>query len=134
VLVVGAGSGYSAAVLAQVGKSVTALESDPVLAAKAKSALTGLAGVEVFEGPLPAGAAAKGPFDVILIEGAVLGRSDALLGQLAEGGRCVGISRETGVGRAVIWRRVGEHFAETDAFEASAGVLQGFIKAPSFTF
>ena len=49
-LVVGAGTGYSAAVLAAIGLEVVALESSPELAGQARDA-----GIEVVEGPLEAG-------------------------------------------------------------------------------
>ena len=49
-LVVGAGTGYSAAVLARIGLDVVALESAPELAAAARQA-----GIEVVAGPLEAG-------------------------------------------------------------------------------
>src|SRR3954452_2487266 len=55
-LVVGAGSGYSAAVLREIGLDVTAVESDPDLAAQAREL-----GVQVIEGPLQAGAPEQGP-------------------------------------------------------------------------
>src|SRR5690349_2533173 len=65
-LVVGAGTGYSAAVLAAMGLAVTALESSPALAAAARDN-----GVNVVEGPLEAGSKKGAPFDQILIDGAV---------------------------------------------------------------
>src|SRR5207253_7282701 len=53
-LVIGAGSGYAAAVLARLAGPVTALEADPALVATAREALAGT-GVDVVEGPLEAG-------------------------------------------------------------------------------
>src|SRR5438477_5820183 len=65
-LVVGAGTGYSAAVLAAMGVDVTALESSPALAAVAREL-----GVDATEGPLEVGHLKGAPYDQILIDGAV---------------------------------------------------------------
>src|SRR2546421_8657607 len=59
-LVVGAGTGYSAAVLGAMGLDVVALESAPELAAKAREL-----GIEVIEGPLEAGYKKGAPYDRI---------------------------------------------------------------------
>ncbi len=53
VLTIGAGTGYGAAVLAQLSQSVTALESDPALAAEARRNLAGTPGVKLVEGLSP---------------------------------------------------------------------------------
>jgi protein-L-isoaspartate(D-aspartate) O-methyltransferase len=72
VLVVGAGIGYGAAVLAACGCRVTALEEDPSLFATAESVLaTEAPGVMLVCGPLRDGWAANAPYDLVLIEGAV---------------------------------------------------------------
>src|SRR4029079_11289621 len=65
-LVIGAGTGYSAAVLQAMGLAVTALESSGALAAAARAN-----GVEAVEGPLDAGWRKGAPYDQILIDGAV---------------------------------------------------------------
>ena len=65
-LVVGAGTGYSAAVLAAMGLQVVALESSPELAADGRAL-----GIKIVEGPLEAGIAKDAPYDQILIDGAV---------------------------------------------------------------
>src|SRR6476469_9973632 len=81
-LVVGAGTGYSAAVLAAMGLEVVAIESSPELAAAAREQQ-----VAITEGPLDAGVADGGPYHQILIDGAVEYIPDAIIGQLADGGR-----------------------------------------------
>ena len=69
VLVVGAGTGYAAAVLAACGCRVTALEEDTALLAIAHAVLPAVApSVTVVTGPLAAGWPANGPYDLILIE------------------------------------------------------------------
>ena len=71
-LVVGAGTGYGAALLAACGPRVTALEEDPALLAIARRALPEVAPeVSLVSGPLAAGWPAGAPYDLILLEGAV---------------------------------------------------------------
>src|SRR6185295_6883230 len=88
-LVVGAGVGYSAAVLARVASRVVALEADRELAQQTAPALRtlGAATVAVVEGALADGAPQLAPFDVVLFDGAVDHVPPAILEQLAEGGR-----------------------------------------------
>ena len=90
-LVVAAGVGYGAALLAACGPRVTALEEDPALLALARHALTEVApDVSVVSGPLSAGWPAGAPYDVILLEGAVQEIPPALAQQLRnDGGRLV---------------------------------------------
>ncbi|RWE21176.1 MAG: protein-L-isoaspartate O-methyltransferase, partial [Mesorhizobium sp.] len=85
VLDVGCGSGYSAALLSRLARSVVALESDPALAETAKSTLSSLGceNVTVVTGPLPQGHAAKAPYNVIFVGGSVEEVAPALLDQLA---------------------------------------------------
>ncbi len=63
--------------------------------------------VDVVAGPLKAGVASKGPFDVIFVNGAVEEVPQAWLDQLAEGGRLAVAVAEGGVRRARIYTRSG---------------------------
>jgi protein-L-isoaspartate(D-aspartate) O-methyltransferase len=135
VLIVGAGNGYSAAVVAALTPHVTAVESDPVLAATARAALAGTAGVTLVEAALTAGAPAGAPYDVLLIDGAVAQLPAGLLAQLADGGR-VGavIVGPDGVASATVGRVVGGHFGGTRIIETGGPVLPGFERAKNFVF
>jgi protein-L-isoaspartate(D-aspartate) O-methyltransferase len=139
-LVVGAGTGYGAAVAAACGARVVALEEDAALVAHARRALAGLAApdaLRLVEGPLAAGFAAGAPYDAILIEGQVPQVPEALAGQLAEGGRLVAVldAASRGVSsRAVLGRRVGGSFSVTDAFDCATLRLPAFAKAAGFVF
>jgi protein-L-isoaspartate(D-aspartate) O-methyltransferase len=134
VLVVGAGRGYAAAVVVEMGvAAVVALEPSRPLADAARTALADRTEVTVVEGPLTL-APENGPFDVILVDGAVRGRPDGLLAGLADGGRCVAIVHGGGIGRAVQWRTVDGVVAERDGFDAAAPLLPGFEKPPAFVF
>ena len=131
VLVVGAATGYTAALLAALGATVTALETDPDLAAAAR----GLAGVTLVAGPLAAGWPDSAPYDLIVLDGAAAELPPALLAQVADGGRLAGvIVGDDGVGRATVGRVVDGRFAGTGFAETGATVLPGFARAPAFVF
>jgi protein-L-isoaspartate(D-aspartate) O-methyltransferase len=69
-LVVGGGTGYGAAALARLVRSVVTLECEPRLAAEIRANLSalGVGNASVVEGALADGAPAEGPYDIILIE------------------------------------------------------------------
>ena len=131
---VAAGSGYGSALLDALGAKVVALESDPGAAAAARELLAGRPGVTVIEGPLAAGAASFAPFDVIVVEGAFRVRPDALIGQLADGGRLVGVDAIMGAPQAALYERRGEAVSRRALFEATADALDEFRPAPGFVF
>jgi protein-L-isoaspartate(D-aspartate) O-methyltransferase len=126
VLVVGSGTGYAAALLAEMGCVVTALEQSPTLIAQAQ--------VTTVEGPLAAGWSSGAPYDLIYIDGAVEHVPDAIVDQLAEGGRLVGAIDERGVTRLVIGRRVAGGFGLDFFADVETATLPGFAPAPAFTF
>lgn len=136
VLLVGASTGYGAAVLSQLAGSVVALESDAKLLAAARSVLgaNGISNVTVCEGALPPGKAEDAPYDLILLEGAVDSVSPALLDQLKDGGKLIAIVGRGATGVATVWQRSGSTFGSRTVFDASADVLPGFEKTPAFAF
>ena len=140
VLVVGAGTGYAAAVAAQCGAEVVALEEDAALVAAALRALAGLiapAALRLVEGPITEGDVAGAPYDAILIEGEVPEVPPSIIGQLAEGGRLATVLAANARGvssRAVLGRRVGGAFSLSDAFDCATLPLPAFRRAPGFVF
>ena len=130
-LVVGAASGYSAALLEALGLEVTALESDPALVALAKAASPKIA---VVEGDLIAGYPAGAPYDIILIDGAVEHIPPELTAQLVEGGRIGTILSDRGIGRLAVGRYVGGHVGLRTIADADMALLPGFERPRAFTF
>jgi protein-L-isoaspartate(D-aspartate) O-methyltransferase len=137
-LVLNAGAGYGAAVLAAMGAAVTALEDDAALCAGAQAALArNLPEVSVRfmqENPAqpPAG---LGPFDVILIEGGVPAIPRRIESLLAEGGRLVTLVTAGGPpARATLVRHTGASYSPRIAFEAHAVPLPAFAPSPAFSF
>lgn len=132
-LVVGAGTGYSAAILRHMGLDVTALEESPALAEAARAALG--ADARVVEGPLAEGWPADPPYDLMLIDGAVEVLPEALAAQVRDGGRIAAvISGDDGVQRATLGRRVAGITHLEPLAECGAPLLPGFARAPRFEF
>ena len=136
VLDVGCGTGYCAALLSRLAKSVIALESDAALAETAKAALSaqGCDNVTVVTGPLPQGHAAEAPYNVILIGGSVEEVPAALLGQLAEGGRLVAVEGQGNAGVARLFFKAGGVVTGRRAFNAAIKPLPGFERIHAFEF
>lgn len=135
VLDLGAAFGYGAAVLGRMAGSVVALEDDAGRAAAAAAALgeVGADNVEVVVGPLPEGAPeGMGPFDVILVEGAVEEVPRAVLRQLAPGGRIGALFAEGALGTARIGHALDGAVHWRWAFNAGAPVLPGFARPKAF--
>jgi len=136
-LLVGCGTGYSAAVLARLCSAVFALECDSGIAAKAQALLSNLGAdnVVVVEGPLEKGWPDEAPYDLVLFDGAVAEVPPAIIDQLAENGRIVAvISHEDGPGRATLMQRRGGSVSHRTLFDANTPVLPGFIKSAGFVF
>lgn len=134
VLDVGSATGYPAAVIARLAGSVVALESDEQLAAEARRNLAGLAAVTVASGPLPDGAASLGPFDVILLEGAVETVPQTLIDQLAEGGRLVAVAGSGRAARCQVHEKRGGVVGVRTVFDAAIPPLPGFELPRGFVF
>ena len=130
-LTVGAGSGYCAAVLAALGLEVVAMETDSTAA---KAALAATFHAEAIDGPLNEPPKGRGPFDVIVINGAYEVTPDALIAGLKEGGRLVGIDARSEPKRIVLFERSGGGVSERALYDAAAEVLPGFARAASFVF
>ncbi|HUQ22177.1 MAG TPA: protein-L-isoaspartate(D-aspartate) O-methyltransferase [Gaiellaceae bacterium] len=89
VLDVGTGSGYQAAVLAELADEVVTIERVPELAARARQTLerAGYGDVEVRVGDGTLGVPERAPFDGIAVAAAAPAVPDSLYDQLAVGGR-----------------------------------------------
>ena len=130
VLVIGAATGYSAAVVAQIAPRTLGLESDAGLAQAARAA-----GVDIVEGPLAAGWAAAAPYDVIVFEGAIEWVPPQIAAQLAPGGRVAAVVREAGVGSACAGPVLADgRIGGLGFLEVAARVLPGFARPRAFAF
>lgn len=129
VLLIGAATGYAAALLAELGAKVTALEVDVSLTAIGKSV-----GISSVTGPLEAGWRKNAPYDVILIDGAVEGIPTAIAAQLADGGRLLTGLVDKGVTRLALGRKSGTGVGLVSFADLEAVRLPGFAPPASFSF
>lgn len=136
VLEVGAGTGYTSALLSRLAASVVALECDEALAADAKKTLAtlGCDNVSVVTGALEKGHAAGAPYDLIFVNGAIEAVSTDLLDQLRDDGRLVAVQGYGNSARATVFVRERGAISENVFFNASVKPLPGFAKAREFVF
>ncbi len=141
ILDVAPGSGYSTALLAGLGRDVTAVESDAGFASSIKANLQAcnVSNTYVATGPLAQGVEKNAPYDVIFINGGVEAGLDTLFSQLKEGGRLVAIQRFSGeanahASKAVRFEKGAHDVSARFLFDASAALLKDFEKAPQFVF
>ena len=111
-LVVGAAPDYAAAVLRQIGLDVAQTT-----------------GADVLHGPV------QGPFDLILIEGAVAALPASLTDALSPGGRIVTAMLTSGaMTRLAIGRNIGGVIGYNRFADSDIPALDGFTPPPAFTF
>lgn len=137
ILDVAGGTGYPAAILAQLGDMVVSVENDETLAAQAQAnwAAAGVVNAATVSGEPSKGAQSQGPFDIIVIAGVIEIEPVTLLSQLRDGGRLGAILRRNGVSKGVVWRRSGAATAPQEIFDASArSVIPGFARPKAFVF
>lgn len=135
-LEIGAGSGFMAALLAQVARHVVTLEIDPALATMARDNLhqAGVLNAEVRVADGAHLSASAGMYDAIVLSGSVASVPQELLALLNDGGRLVAIVGNEPVMRATFVRRTGDRFETTQPWDTIAPRLQNFPESPSFVF
>lgn len=135
VLDIGCALGYSSAVMARMAEAVVAVEENADMAGEAQGLLAenGADNVVLHEGPLNQGAAEHGPYDVIVLQGAVEHLPDALLDQLKDGGRIACLFMEGALGVVRIGYKIDGEMTWRFSFNAGAPVLPGFERHAAFT-
>jgi len=136
VLDLGCGLGYSTAILATMAEAVVAVESDTDMAAEASTTLTDQSVDNAFvtSGDLTKGNAKNGPYDVIILQGAVEKIPGALIDQLKDGGRICAIFHDGNYGECRIGYKSHQKLSWRAVFNASAPMINGFEVKPEFKF
>jgi protein-L-isoaspartate(D-aspartate) O-methyltransferase len=137
VLLVGAGTGYVAALLGHRARHVTAVEIDPALKEMAQKnlAANGVTNVTVELGNGAQGWADGAPFDVIVFAGALPVLPETVLQQIKPEGRILAIVGESPVMSAHLVTRTSEHGYDTKKlFETDVKPLQAALTPSHFTF
>jgi len=137
-LLIGASTGYLAAVMSRITDTVVVVEQDKDLVAKAGQAMEelGIDNVVIMEGALNAGFPNQAPYDVIVFDGAVPSIPEGIAEQLSEGGRLIAITGgSNGVpGRAMLTTRFHGALSTRHVFDAGTPPLPGFEHDAGFTF
>lgn len=128
-LVVGSATGYSAALLKEIGLEVMALESDEAMTEAAIET-----GIETVMGDLAKGWAKGAPYDLVLLDGAVEEVPEALIKQLRNGGSLAGAIVDRGVTRLVIGCVSSGTLGLRSVADADVAILPGFERPRAFTF
>lgn len=129
VLVIGSATGYSSAILSHLTAHVHALETETSL-----KKIT-LQNVCVHEGPLQEGVPQHGPYDIILIDGAIAELPMAISAQLNDGGRLVTLLHvKNQFCQGTLFLKNGKNLSSQALFETEGTILPGFEKAKSFSF
>lgn len=110
VLEVGTGSGYQAAILAQLAREVHTVEMIPPLAERAAALLAAYPNVYCHQGDGSLGWPEAQPYDGIIVTAAAPRVPPSLLAQLAEGGRLVLPVGSRGDQLLEVWEREGEEY------------------------
>ncbi|MGJ8623960.1 MAG: protein-L-isoaspartate O-methyltransferase family protein [Yoonia sp.] len=131
---IGCGLGYSTAILAHLCEFVVAVEDDESRAEDAQRLLSenGIDNAAVMTGDLAEGSPKSGPYDIIMVQGAVEQVPEALLAQLREGGRIACIFAEGQLGVVRLGHKIDGVVNWRFSFNASAPVLTGFRKSSAF--
>lgn len=134
ILDIGTGFGYSAAILSHLAEAVVAVEEEADFAAEAEAALAEVEAlnVAVIMGPLADGAAKHGPYDGILLQGAVETLPETLVAQLKDDGRIVALFQEGRLGVCRVGIKSGKTVSWRHGFNAGAPVLPGFRASRAF--
>ncbi len=137
VLVIGAGSGYLAALFAHRAQHVTAVEIDPTNAKFAEDNLRndGVTNAEVVLGDGSRGWAGKAPYDVICVAGGLPVVPQDMLEQLKGGGRLAAFVGGRPVMKAQIITRIDDkQYRVADVFETYIDHLVNAIEPSRFKF
>lgn len=134
---IGCGMGYSTAVLSRVVATVVGVESNTVMVEEAGRKLVdlGFDGAVVVEGSLTEGYRDQQPYNLIMFGGAVAEVPQAILDQLADGGRLVAVIRpDRFTGQAWLYQRIGESVSRRQLFDANIPWLPEFAPVSGFEF
>ncbi|KWN83723.1 protein-L-isoaspartate O-methyltransferase [Burkholderia ubonensis] len=137
VLLIGAGSGYLAALFAARAQHVTAVEIDPAVAKLAEDNLrnNGVTNAEVVLGDGSRGWPAKAPYDVICVAGGLPVVPQEMLEQLKTGGRLSAFVGGRPVMKAQVITRIDDkQYRVADVFETYVDHLVNAIEPSRFKF
>jgi protein-L-isoaspartate(D-aspartate) O-methyltransferase len=134
VLLIGAGTGYLASLIAGRVTAVSAVEQSAQILEHARRNLAAYDNILLVEGPLNGGAEVNSPYSLIIIDGAIAGLPCAIAEQLIEGGRVVTGLSDGAVSRLAIGYKRGGNIVLRPIADCEIALLPGFEPAEEFVF
>ena len=134
---IGAATGYMAALMAHLAQRVVAIDSDAglVSAARANLKKAGIGNVEVAQADGTQGYPGQAPYDAIVLAGSVAEVPQVLLDQLKPGGRLVAVVGQQPMMYATRYTREGQaQFSSQQLFDTVIPRLSGFTEPSQFKF
>lgn len=135
---IGCGTGYATAILSKMVSTVVGVDTDKDLVERGNGCLSELVieNAALVEGQITEGYTKGGPYNVILINGAIEEIPEALFDQLADGGRLVTVEggANNRPGLAVLYEKHEGRLAHRILFDAGTPMLPGFRKTAGFVF
>lgn len=137
-LVVAAGTGYSAAIASGLVKEVYAVEENMNLCDISRKALadSSCVNIKMLEGAPESGCSEHGPYDKILLDAPVEEIPQEIVNQVINGGLLGAVVKQadTGVLTATVYKKVGGTLFEEHLFETTGSVLDNFKAEERFVF
>lgn len=134
ILLIGAGTGYLAALLDGKGTALIATEESPELMAKAQDNLANQKNLTLIAQPLTLGAADHAPYSLVLIDGAIETLPQHITDQIEEGGRIVTGVTDGAARRIASGYKRGGKIALRAFADTEIAALAGFAHAKEFVF
>ena len=136
VLIIGSSTGYSSAILSNIAETVISIEEDNALVSFSETAVLNknIDNVVFLKKELNEGCSEHGPFNKILIEGAVEEIPKYLFDQLDENGKMIAIISNGDLSEVREYNKVEENIGSKFLFNCEAPKLKAFNKTDSFNF
>ena len=136
VLIIGSSTGYSSAILSNIAETVISIEEDDQLVNFSETIVLDkkIDNVVFLKKDLNEGCPEHGPFNKILIEGAVEDIPSYLFDQLDENGKMIAIIANGDLSEVREYNKVGENIGSKFLFNCEATKLKAFNKTDSFNF
>ena len=136
VLVIGSSTGYSSAIISRLAETVISIEEDQELLDFSEEAIkkNGIDNIVFINNPMIEGCSEQGPFNAIIIEGAIDEVPPKILNQLEDNGRLIAMINNKGVSNVIEYQKKNNIFTDRFLFSCTAPKLKCFDKRKSFSF
>jgi len=136
VLIIGSSTGYSSAIISRLAETVISIEEDKELLDFSEGAVknNGIDNIVFINNKMIEGCSDQGPFNAIIIEGAIDEVPPKILNQLEHNGRLIAMINDNGISNVIEYQKKNNTFTERFLFSCSAPKLKSFDKRKSFSF